>query len=232
MKVETTATRLKNLRESAKLSHAKLRIELIKKYNIPISVVTLKKYEVSDKFHINYGALKGMKIEFLDMFADFYGVSTDYILGRTNSISTDLSEQTIYNETGLSSTAINNLKELWNSRTNEPDKLYHIKVFDSMLSDLEFIKSFSRRVLKYSEYDYQSWEMITDAIHKQNLDKKKSSNLDIKKGFERYLMIHEFLNFIQEFSITFLKIKNEIAMKKYLDVDINERWDLYDKENK
>lgn len=232
MNVEKTAKRLKQLREHAKLSHAKLRIALKEKYGIEISEASLKKYEIADKYHINYGNLKGMKIEYLNMFADFYNVSTDYILGRTNSTSVDLTEKVIYENFGLSSKTIKNLKCLWNE-----DKKYTSFVFDYMLSNIDFLKNFSQHLLKYCEYEEESFEAIRKNIFKKNNDKtkqdikKENEKSDLKSGMQRYLIIHEIEHFIGEFLIEFPYIKLKLENENE-DFKNFERWGNNGNENK
>ena len=166
MKAETTAKRLKSLREKANISHAKLKIALEKKYNINISEASLKKYEISEKYHSNYGDVKGMKIEYLDMFADFYNVSTDYLLGRTKSKSINLTEQALYDKYGLSVSALENLSELWeNGKTSTADTFFGLNsnefiklnpayILDYMLSSQYFVESFTFDLLRYCEIRY------------------------------------------------------------------------------
>ena len=75
------AARLKSLRENKGFSHVSLANALKDKYGIDISRDTLMNYEVSDPNHTKACKNKGMRSEFLWCFADFYGVSSDYLLG-------------------------------------------------------------------------------------------------------------------------------------------------------
>ena len=174
MKAETTAKRLKSLREKANLSHAKLKIALEEKYNINISEASLKKYEISEKYHSNYGDVKGMKIEYLDMFADFYNVSTDYLLGRTKSKSINLTEQALYDKYGLSVSALENLSELWeNGKTSTADTFFGLNsnefiklnpayILDYMLSSQYFVESFTFDLLRYCEIRYNKQDSLDE----------------------------------------------------------------------
>lgn len=78
------AQRLKKLRKDSKLSHESLRKAIMEEYEIDISVDSLKNYEVSSEHHAKAYKNEGMRVEYLRVLADFYGVSSDYILGRTN----------------------------------------------------------------------------------------------------------------------------------------------------
>lgn len=101
-----TAERLKDLRKRKNLSHAQLRNEIKAKYGIDISKSTLLNYEVSDPYNTKYGSNAGMKIEFLSCFADFYEVSADYLLGRTDTPTTDVSLRAASEYTGLSNEVV------------------------------------------------------------------------------------------------------------------------------
>ena len=74
------ANRLKELRSKKELSFEQLKKVLFEEYNIKISVDSLKNYEITED-HIRANSNLGMRIEYLNCFADFYGVTTDYLLG-------------------------------------------------------------------------------------------------------------------------------------------------------
>ncbi len=204
MNVETTAKRLKKLRENASLSHAKLRIALKEKYDIDISEASLKNYEVFDKYHSNYGNVKGMKIEYLDMFADFYNVSSDYILGRTKSKSINLTEQAMYDKYGLSVSALENLSELWengkkstmhnffNSNSKEIIELNPAYIFDYMLSSQYFVESYALDLLRYCETRYNKRNDIDE-----NSQPDRSSIFAI--GTCRYVVLNHIEWFIENY---------------------------------
>lgn len=106
-----TAKRLKELRTSRKLSHEKLAELLSEKYT-KITANSLKKYEVADENHSDKEKVKGMRIEFLYNLADFYEVSTDYILGKTNIKNPNVTIKEISEKTGLSESTIESLVKL------------------------------------------------------------------------------------------------------------------------
>ena len=70
------AARLRGLRESKRLSHERLARAMCEKYGISISKSSLLNYEA--------GAVAGMRAEYLCCFADFYGVSTDFLLALSD----------------------------------------------------------------------------------------------------------------------------------------------------
>ena len=97
-----TGERLHKLRIGSGLSLEKLRKEIYKKYGVEISKDSLINYEVSDVANPRKYKNNGMRIEYLRYFSDFYGVSSDYLLGLTDVPTTDTTIQAICNCTGLS----------------------------------------------------------------------------------------------------------------------------------
>lgn len=107
--------RLKKLREKKGISHEKLADELMKRYGNneakkPISVDSLKAYEVSNENHSKYGNQKGMKIENFILLANYYDVSLDYLLGVEEETSHDM--KYICTETKLKEDTISALKKV------------------------------------------------------------------------------------------------------------------------
>lgn len=107
--------RLKKLREKKGISHEKLAEELMKRYGNneakkPISVDSLKAYEVSNENHSKYGNQKGMKIENFILLANYYDVSLDYLLGVEEETSHDM--KYICTETKLKEDTISALKKV------------------------------------------------------------------------------------------------------------------------
>lgn len=105
------AQRLKLLREEKGLSHDRLSKALFDQFGAKISADSLINYEVADPNHSKAGKNKGMRVEYLRVFADFYGVSSDYILGLTDVRKQDLSVRKICEFTGLSEKVITHLSE-------------------------------------------------------------------------------------------------------------------------
>lgn len=93
------AERLKELRGD--LSHNKLRLALFERYGIEISRYSLMNYEAQEH-HSKEGANNGMRVEVLRCLADFYGVSSDYILGLTDVKTPSAEVQAVISYTGLS----------------------------------------------------------------------------------------------------------------------------------
>lgn len=96
------ARHLKQLREEKGLSHEKLSKALFDQYGIKISSDSLINYEVADARHTKAFKNQGMRVEYLRVFADFYGVSTDYILGISAVKNQSMDIKMIVDSTGLS----------------------------------------------------------------------------------------------------------------------------------
>jgi len=101
-----TAKRLKEERQNKSLSHVALSNKLKEAYGIDISKDSLQNYEVATESHTKSFANNGMRVEYLRCFADFYGVSTDYLLGLSDIRSCNETLQDIHSKTGLSQSAI------------------------------------------------------------------------------------------------------------------------------
>lgn len=97
-----TAQRLKELRTQKGLSYESLRKALMEEYGIDISVDSLKNYEVTKDGHVRAYKNEGMRLSYLRCFADFYGVSSDYILGISDVKSQSMAVKMIVDSTGLS----------------------------------------------------------------------------------------------------------------------------------
>lgn len=138
------AKRLKELRigkgQEGKpgLSHSKLGEELSKKYGdgeTPIiSKDSLQNYEVSDPIHSKAYTNNGMKVEYLRFFADFYGVSADYLLGFSDVPTVNETLRDIHEHTGLSVDAIAALSV---NRTIDDMKIAHFISFLVTSKELE-----------------------------------------------------------------------------------------------
>ena len=106
---EVLADRLRELRKEKGLSWDSLAETLKAKYEIQIHRDTLKFYEAK-KGNSKAGNNKAMKAEYLYCLADFYGVSVDYLLGRTDTRSPDADIKAVCEFTGLSEQAVTSLK--------------------------------------------------------------------------------------------------------------------------
>ena len=104
-----TSIRLKRLRESKKLSHDKLSDEIEDRYGVHIDKKTLINYEKAETLSSKPDAVKGMNITRLTALADYYGVSTDYLLGVSDCPSIRKDVKVIQKTLGISPKATENL---------------------------------------------------------------------------------------------------------------------------
>lgn len=104
--------RLKDLREERSLSHDNLIKQLNAKYGISVSRDSLMAYEISDESRTKASKFPnmGMRVEYLYCLADFYGVSLDYLLGKTDVRIPDCTVQSMCKYTGLSEYAVETLR--------------------------------------------------------------------------------------------------------------------------
>lgn len=131
--------RLKELREERGLTHAGLIKQLSEKYGVSVSRDSIMAYEISDESRAKADKLPnlGMRVEYLYCLADFYGVSLDYLLGKTAVKTADCSIQVMAEYTGLSEMALNKLNDL-NIDTQQPptDVLYYPNCFAIFMETL------------------------------------------------------------------------------------------------
>lgn len=158
-----TAKRLKRLREEKGLTFVDLASELNGRYGNKdskdekdiISVAALKNYEISDTNHSKFNTGYGMNIKYLCIFADFYNVNTDYLLGLSNTPTTDIDDKVISEKTGLSYNSVNNLKNLKENSIDDPNAIQLVDMSGSLddsrqiLQVVNFILGDSRDGLQF-----------------------------------------------------------------------------------
>lgn len=103
----TMGKRLKELRNEKGISHKTLQNTLIEQYGIDISEDSLKNYEVSKVPHSKAYKNNGMNAVYLRCLANFYGVSTDYLLGLSDVKSPNPNVTEVMKYTGLTEDNVN-----------------------------------------------------------------------------------------------------------------------------
>lgn len=124
------ATRLRSLREERKLSRNNLADGLSSECNQSLTVESIRKYESYQNTNNGDPPNTVMSVKNLHALADFFGVSTDYILGRTDVKSADMSIQAIVEYTGLTEESIIFLHQLKSGYSQEV-------LLDNLVSILE-----------------------------------------------------------------------------------------------
>ena len=212
MKANIVAQRLKKLRKKAGYTQEELAIELYKKQKVSITTATIKKYETSNPNKLNQ--ICGMRIEFLNAFADFYGVPTDYILGKINSTSTSLKEQVIYENFGLNGGALLNLKLLNNIKGKELEQVFGdvppILVLNALLKD-QITKDFILHLFQhYINKEKCIQDMSSHHPSEIELERLKYSY----KDKDRYFAINRIETFIDEFYDRFIEYRQARKISK------------------
>ena len=212
------AENLKALRKEDHYSHDTLAKEIKKRYEGKTilseregkkrksitSKDSLISYEVADEHHSKFASNLGMRVETLLLFSDFYGVSTDYLLGLSDLPLPEEAAQTTHSYLGLSEKSISYLHRLhkWNSertayfeqlnkwaldKKEKPlDDAYKQRLLDSrlaLLSELvERIGSKELDDLLLSAERYIRLMSIEEPDEKEYLDEymKESSRLEEK----------------------------------------------------
>jgi hypothetical protein len=107
-----------------------------------------------------------MKTEYLYMFADFYNVSADYILGLSDSPNPDINERYFEDKTGLSSEAVATLEQMYSENTKGTFRFMGgVFIFDYILKHKNFAKLFCLRLSDYlcKRYSHEPREYINFA---------------------------------------------------------------------
>lgn len=153
------AKRLKTLREENGLSHDKLSKALLEKYNIKISSDSLMNYEVTDEHHTKARKNQGMSVKYLYCLSDFFGVSSDYLLGLSDAKTSNINVTALMEEIGISEDNANILitaNDIANSfkafknpidRANIVDQHYH---FLKKIGMLDFVSGTNMNARVYT----------------------------------------------------------------------------------
>ncbi|WP_303820126.1 helix-turn-helix domain-containing protein [Ruminococcus flavefaciens] len=123
--------RIKEERKKRGLSQEKLH-EQLQALGIKISLPALKSYETVEKHHSKFNSVDGMNIKFLYNLAEFFGVSTDYLLGLTETRTPDVDVQKACITTGLSEKAVLSLQSMSKTLDKELDFIVESPQFKEM----------------------------------------------------------------------------------------------------
>ena len=181
--------RLKELRESKGLSHEKLKKIMMEEYHIKISRDSLMSYEISDEFHSKAEKCPNLKmrVEYLNCFSDLYGVSADYLLGKTDIKNPDISVREICEYTGLSDTTVERLKMCHDCAVDDASKrvfsaarigdpiLYEKPIYDLIDYAVSIGKSFNSLANAYA---------IANIKANGNLDRRNRKGAMVKSLFD------------------------------------------------
>ena len=105
------AKRLKTCREAKGLSHFKLSCALEDELGVSITEGSLINYEVANALHSKFGANAGMSTKNLVALAQFFGVTTDWLLGLSDVPTPGADLRSACEYTGLSSMSAQRIKQ-------------------------------------------------------------------------------------------------------------------------
>lgn len=147
------------------MSHVRLSAALYEKYGVKISRDSLMCYEISDPYHSKAEKNQGMRVEYLRCLADFYGVSSDYLLGSTQVRSTNPDMKQTVEFTGLSEKAITAIKSLqYGEGGNRQDKFSEL--LNWLLAKPAFIFSIISTMSSLKDFS-ALYQKITPELDKQ-----------------------------------------------------------------
>lgn len=140
----TLGNRLEELRKSKGLTHVALAKQLKEIYGIEVSRDSLMAYEISSEFRAKASKLPnlGMRVEYLYCLADFYGVSIDYLLKKTDIASSDIKIREVCEYIGLSENAVKFLKYIGNDPDSEEKDIMPL-VLSLLLENYKFFQALS-----------------------------------------------------------------------------------------
>jgi transcriptional regulator with XRE-family HTH domain len=183
-----TAQRLKALRKEKGFSLVELSKELFNYCGLSVSKDSLMKYEITEVYHSSFGAAKGMATDTLYCLARYYNVSTDYLLGITDTRNPLPEMKTTCDFTRLSEDAISTIITM--DEKNHPDPYYyrHLdfksplrKILNTLIKE-NFITNttkafgyFLHELITQNEID--SWESVVSE-EKEHIKRKELRQLN------------------------------------------------------
>ena len=145
------AERIKECRERKKLTQQETVDLLQSEYGIPMSLDTLKNFESTKG--TRGGRNRGMRIEYLFYLSQLFGVSTDYLIGKSSMLSTNDIVKAIGKHTGLNEEAIGFIMDAKNGAGHRMHECYNFLIIINHLFAYKktMIKLLFRNLRKYAE---------------------------------------------------------------------------------
>lgn len=197
------AERLENLIEEKKDTDYTLSIpKQCKQMDIPLQ--TFYKYK---------NAESDCSITYLSIIADYYGVSTDYLLGRTNAKSPNSKIQAVCNTVGLSDKAVKKLMDIKeNNDTTGYSDILSVSIED--ISFENYLALISTYILSFAEKQGLNENQLimalaknTEKISVNGFDYRMDRNELIKSLIQNQIATD--LDAISEFYLKSFKIRSE-----------------------
>lgn len=143
-------------------------------------------------------------LENLYKIADFYGVSTDYLLGRTETPTIDEDIQKAIETTGLSEKAVRHLNTIKNKKfsLHEPLSTERLSAISILISDALFNKVIDDTIsLKHlSNVMMESEYMSIAPLHKKNVEPFVSQHV-YYYDFRKYLIVQRFFRILDAIAL-------------------------------
>lgn len=196
--------RLRELREKKGLSYEKLEKKL-GELGIKIGVQSLKNYEVCEKPHSKFNSVDGMTIKKLNDLATFYGVSTDYLLGKRDTPTDDYGISSICERTGLSQNTAFALTCGKNSN-NSPSIFFNF--FYDNNGNLRYISTLINELIK----NISELNLLYDRLKNEQQEQNEPIRTDLN-----YVVINAVSGgtICQEICCRILSIQNEIEFTEF-----------------
>lgn len=172
-----TKERLEDLRKESRLSYEQLSRRL-EEQGSPISHTNLKNYEIGDPEHRLYNRTRGMSIENLVALADAFGVSVDYLLGRSESRKAEYHQMS--EELRLSNDAVDSIKEMAAEDNDAPDYGRRTTILDELLTDADMLAALESIQQAAYAYDVARVKSSERALEMKERDEELA-------GAEKYL---------------------------------------------
>ena len=151
--------------------------DIEKKTGVSISHTQLGKYE-------NVDLMERPNINYLLAIANFYNVSIDYLLGKTNSKNRNYTEQMTSNKFGLSDLAMKKLSVLKNNLNNENEFKLHL--INSIIENDTFITNLSENLITFYKAN-DNKNNIEDKLKKNyGISTLDISKYNLTKIFEQF----------------------------------------------
>lgn len=164
---------LRNDVKGKKDTQIELSKKIEEKTGVSISNTTLGKFE-------NTKDLSGIKLINLIAIANYYEVSLDYLLGKTESKNPNITDQLISNKLSLSDESIKKLSLLSKNKLND-DNAFKIKLINFILENDSFLTELADKLVAFYK--------ASDDTNKQIIDAKKIEYIaryDLINTFERF----------------------------------------------
>ena len=179
-----TKERLWTLRKDRGLTLKQVSEEL-RNHGCHITDTTLNNYEFDDESHKNFHRTKSIKIEVLVALADMYGVSVDYLLGRSEVQKRE--NHQISEELGLSENTIDLLRQMAKKDLGAPLYGRKVEIINQLFANATFADVLE--MFRAACYDYlpkRSRESLS-AADKEEIDfwERNDNKLEEAKDYIR-----------------------------------------------